>query len=319
MRAATTRGFGPLSRLVIKDVDKPSVGPDDVLVEVHASSVNPKDWKLNTSISALAPKVGPLADLHIIGDDLAGVIVDKGQKVSDFDIGDAVYGMDMRLRTAACAEYAIIAQNRIAHKPCNISFSAAASVPLAALTALQAFQLGKVKDGSKVLVIGASGGVGTFAIQIARAMGAAVTGVCSGRNAELVASLGADQIIDYTRENFLGTQDNFDMVFDATAYESLASCSSLLKDDGIFISTAGHGKALFNLFKARLSPGRQTARPIWVESYTHDLETLKHYIEAGSVKPVVDSQYSLDNIGEAYARSKTGRSRGKVVINISGS
>jgi NADPH:quinone reductase-like Zn-dependent oxidoreductase len=316
MKAATTRGFGPLSRLAIVEVDKPSPGPEDVLVEVHASSVNPKDWKLNTNLSSLLPKVGPLAGLHIIGDDLAGVIVEKGKDVTGFEIGDAVYGMDMRLRTAACAEYAVIAQQRIAHKPANISFAEAASVPLAALTALQAFYLGKVEPGSKVMVIGASGGVGTFAVQIAKAMGAEVTGVCSGRNTELVASLGADHLIDYTRQDYLGTYSDFDMVFDATAYESLDSCSSLLKEDGIFISTAGHGKALFNLVKARLSSSRQTARPVWVESHTRDLETLRAYIEAGTVRPVVDSEYSLESIGDAYARSKTGRSRGKVVINI---
>jgi 2-desacetyl-2-hydroxyethyl bacteriochlorophyllide A dehydrogenase len=316
MKAATTQGFGPGSRLVIKDVDKPRPGPGDVLVEVYASSVNPKDWKLNTNLSSLLPKVGPLAGLHIIGDDLAGVVAETGASVSGFQVGDAVYGMDMRLRTAACAEYAVIDQQRIAHKPANIAFAEAAAVPLAALTALQAFQLAKVEKGHRVLVIGASGGVGTFAVQIARAMGAEVTAVCSGRNSELVTNLGAEQVIDYTREDYIGSSDNFDMVFDVTAYESLDSCSSLLKEDGIFISTIGHPRAILGLFKARFSRGRQTAKRIAVESYTHDLETLKGYIEAGRVKPIVDSQYSLENIHDAFARSKTGRCRGKVVINI---
>ena len=316
MKAATTQGFGPRYRLVIAEIDKPSPGPEDVLVEVYASSVNPKDWKLNTNLSSLLPKVGPLAGLHIIGDDLAGVVAQTGNSVSDFQVGDAVYGMDMRLRTAACAEYAVIDQKRIAHKPANISFAEAASVPLAALTALQAFQLAKVAKGHRVLVIGASGGVGTFAVQIAGAMGAQVTAVCSGRNSELVTSLGAEQVIDYTREDYIGNNDNFDMVFDVTSYESLASCSSLLKEDGMFVSTIGQPKAIFGLFKARFSGGRQSAKRIAVESYTHDLETLKAYIEAGSVTPVVDSQYKLENIEDAYARSKTGRCRGKVVINI---
>lgn len=316
MKAATTSGIGSLSKLVIKEMAKPIIGKDDVLVEVYASSVNPKDWKLNTNLSSIVPKIGPFSSFHIIGDDLAGVVVEVGANVSTFKVGDEVYGMDMRLRTAACAEYACIAAKRIAHKPKNISFNEAAAIPLAALTALQAFQLGKVKKDSNVLVIGASGGVGTFAIQIAKALGANVTGVCSGRNTELVTQLGADHIIDYTQGNYRHEKNNFDVIFDATAFESLASCASLMASDGIFISTSGHGKALVNAYRPYFFHGKKTARPIWVESYTRDLETLKAFIENGLVKVIIDSQYSLENINDAYAQSKSGRSRGKVVINI---
>jgi len=319
MKAATTSGIGPKSKLVIKETVKPKIGEHDLLVEVYASSVNPKDWKLNTNISSMVPKIGPFSDFHIIGDDLSGVVVEVGSKVSDFKIGDEVYGMDMRLRTSACAEYACIAAKRVAHKPKNISFIEAAAVPLAALTALQAFQIGKVKKNSKVLVIGASGGVGTFAIQIAKAMGAKVTGVCSGKNVELVKSLGADQIIDYTQGDYrYGNQNenSFDVIFDATAYESLGTCAALMADDGIFISTAGHGKALINAYRPYIAYGKKTAKPVWVESYTKDLETLKNYIEAGSVKVIIDSVHSLENINDAYTQSKSGRSRGKVVIKI---
>ncbi|WP_269620113.1 NAD(P)-dependent alcohol dehydrogenase [Zhongshania sp. BJYM1] len=316
MKAATTTGFGPRARLIIKDVNKPRIGADDVLVEVHASSVNPKDWKLNYNISSLVPKVGCLSSFHIIGDDLAGVIVERGSNVSNFKVGDKVYGMDMRLRTAACSEYACIATKRIAHMPNNISFNEAAAVPLAALTALQAFQMGSVSNGSKVLVIGASGGVGTFAIQIAKAMSAEVTGVCSGKNIELVTSLGADKVIDYTQGDFKSEKNNFDLVFDATAYESLTTCASLMADDGLFVSTAGHGKALFNAYRPHLFMGDKSAKPVWVESYTSDLEILKDFIESGAVTPVIDSVHQLANIEDAYIRSKTGRSRGKVVIQI---
>ena len=249
MKAATTRGFGSNTRLIVAEADKPSPGPNDVLIEVYASSVNPKDWKLNTNISSMIPKVGPFAGTHIIGDDLSGVVVEVGSEVSNFEVGDEVYGMDMRLRTAACAQYAVIAQQRIGKKPQNISFTEAATVPLAALTALQAFQLGEVKKGTRLLIIGASGGVGTFAVQIGKAMGAEVVGVCSGKNAELVKQLGADSVIDYTQGDFTKGEDSFDVVFDATAFESLSSCTSLMKDDGVFISTAGHGKALFNAYR----------------------------------------------------------------------
>lgn len=316
MKAASTSGIGPKSKLVIKQTVKPKIGEHDLLVEVYASSVNPKDWKLNTNISSLVPKLGPLSSFHIIGDDLSGVVVEVGSKVSNFKIGDEVYGMDMRLRTSACAEYACIAAKRVAHKPKNISFSEAAAVPLAALTALQAFQIGKVKKDSKVLVIGASGGVGTFAIQIAKAMGATVTGVCSGKNIELVKSLGADATIDYTGDDYRKQKNNFDVIFDATAFESLGTCAALMADDGIFISTAGHGKALINAYRPYFAYGKKTAKPVWVESYTRDLETLKNYIETGLVKVIIDSVHSLENINDAYAKSKSGRSRGKVVIKI---
>jgi alcohol dehydrogenase len=316
MKAASTQGFGPFSTLVVKEFEKPHISADDILVEVHASSVNPKDWKLNTNISSIIPKVSLLSNFHIIGDDLAGIVVEKGESVSNFNIGDKVYGMDMRLRTAACAEYTRIAAKRAAHMPENISFNEAASVPLAALTALQAFNIGGVTQDSKILVIGASGGVGTFAIQIAKAFGAQVTGVCSGKNAELVLSLGADETIDYTQENYLLRDDDFNVIFDATAYESLGSCASLMADDGIFISTAGHGRALFNVYRPYFFHGRKTVKPVWVESYTRDLDTLKNFIEAGLIKPIIDSVHSLENIDAAYAQSKTGRSRGKVVISI---
>ena len=316
MKAATTKGIFADTSLVVRNTQRPKVGANDVLVEVHASSVNPKDWKLNTTISALTPKLGGLAKANIIGDDLAGVVVDKGAQVSGFAIGDEVYGMDMRLRTAACAEYAVIAQNSIAHKPKNMSFAEAASVPLAALTALQAFYLGGVEQGSKVLVIGASGGVGTFAVQIGKAMGAHITGVCSGKNSELVAGLGAEKVIDYTRCDFLQETNDYDLVFDVTAYESLSSCSSLMAEQGVFISTAGHGKALFNTYRPNFSQGAKTAKAIWVRSRTEDLDTLKTFIEGGLVKAVIDSAFTLDNIQQAYVQSKTGRSRGKVVILV---
>lgn len=316
MKAATTRGFGPKAVLVIGDTDKPKVNPNEVLVEVHASSVNPKDWKLNTNISSIVPSLGIFPKLHIIGDDLSGVVVGKGTKVKHFEIGDEVYGMNMGLRTAACAEYAVINQKRICKKPSNLSYSEAASAPLAALTALQAFQLGEVKDGSKVLIIGASGGVGTFAVQIAKAMGAQVTGVCSGKNTALVKSLGADETIDYTERDFINDESDFDTVFDATAYQSLSSCSSLMNENGIYVSTGGNGTALLELVRDTIIPSTQKAKSVWVDANPSDLATLKDYFEQGKIKPIIDSEYGLEDIEQAYARSKTGRSVGKIVINI---
>ncbi|MBV1881693.1 MAG: NAD(P)-dependent alcohol dehydrogenase [Pseudomonadales bacterium] len=320
MKAATTQGFGTNAVLIVQDTKRPPVGPDEVLVEVYASSVNPKDWKLNFNISAFMPKLGGLITPFIIGDDLAGIVVEKGSKVTGFELGDEVYGMNMRLRTTACAEYASIGQRFIAHKPKNITFKEAASVPLAAQTALQAFQIGGLNSGDKILIVGASGGVGTFAVQIAKAMGAHVTGVCSGRNTEMVTRLGADEVIDYTTQDYLNdsasNNKSFDMVLDATSYESLSSCSSLLKENGIYVTTAGNGTAHLNLIKDNLRYRKQKSKVVIVDSITQDLETLKGFIEQGLVKPVVDGEYSLENIHDAYLRSKTGRAAGKIVINI---
>ncbi|MDX1694655.1 MAG: NAD(P)-dependent alcohol dehydrogenase [Ketobacteraceae bacterium] len=316
MKAATCKGFGPQSSLTLADYPKPRMGSNDVMVEVYASSVNPKDWKLNTTINKLIPTLGDTIHPLVLGDDLAGVVVDKGSNVSRFNVGDEVYGMTMHLRTGALAEFAAIDQDCIALKPSNISFSEAASVPLAGLTALQALRLAEVKEGSKVLIIGASGGVGTFAVQIAKALGAEVTGVCSGRNLQLVESLGADNVIDYTQENFTDRDDSFDAVFDATSYNSLAKCSSLMTENGIFVSTLGHGKAIVDFALAQITHHKQKAKAVRVTPNTRDLETLCEYIEQGKVKPQIDSQYDLDEFEKAYERSQTGHAAGKIVINI---
>jgi len=316
MKAATTQGFGKRSRLVIVDKPQPDIGPDDVLVEVHASSVNPKDWKLNQSISSLIPSLGWLPRPFIIGDDLAGVVVAKGDNVKNLAIGDAVYGMDMNYRTAACAEFARISAGRIAKKPLSLSFKQAAASPLAGLTALQGLQIGKAGKGTRVLIIGASGGVGTFAVQIAKAMGACVTGVCSGRNAALVSDIGADEVIDYTQENFKQRQDEFDLVFDVTSFHSYASCSGLMKADGIFVSTGGNAKAVASSLRDRWLRKQKQSRNVWVNSNTKDLEKLAEYLDQGQVKPVIDSEFGLEEIDLAYQRSRSGHAVGKIVIAI---
>lgn len=313
MNAAVPRGFGFSPRLTLGRKSTPRPGPDDVLVEVHAASVNPKDWKLNSSIAALAtpllaPRMPPL-----FGDDLAGVIVECGSRVTEFSVGDAVYGMDMRLRTASLAQYAVINRHRIAHKPARLSFGEAAAMPLAALTALQGLRdRGKARQGSRTLIIGASGGVGTFAVQIAAAMGCDITGVCSTRNAELVRELGAHRIIDYTQQDFHALNDVFDVVFDVTAFETPADCQSLLAPNGFFVSTAGHPSAILGVLRAR----DDHARFVWVKARGKDLETLAAMVEAGQLKPILDSRYPLASANDAYQRSQSGRARGKIVIDV---
>ena len=315
MKAVTTSGWGLSARLVLENIPAPSrLGPNDVLVQVHAASVNPKDWKLNYHAAVaftplLVNKLPPF-----FGDDLAGVVIDKGSKVQDFEIGDAVYGMDMRPRTASLAELTRIDQKRIARKPPSLTFQQAAAMPLAAQTALQGLHKGKAEAGKKVLIIGASGGVGTFAVQIAKAMGLHVTGVCSGRNADFVRQLGADAIIDYTQGDYRKTSGSFDLVFDVTSYESALSCDALIAGDGWFISTGGDARSMLVTPFYRVF-GKHCGTVV-VESWKRDLDTLSALVESGKLRPIIDSVFSLAESQEAYDRSRTGRCRGKVVIEV---
>ena len=313
MKAVVAKGWGPAQRLVLGEAEKPTPGKNDVLVQVRAASVNPKDWKLNSRLPQLLTPLASGLLPPVFGDDLAGVIVDKGEKVTGYEIGDAVYGMDMRLRTASLAEYAVIDTRRIAAMPANISFAEAAAVPLAGQTALQGLRKGGAVQGSSVIIIGASGGVGTYAVQIAKRMGCEVTAVCSSRNLELVESLGADHLIDYTAGDYRKSSGQFDVVFDVTSYETPRSCAALLKDDGHFISTMGNGRAVRSTLLAR----RHKASLVVVESYTRDLQTLADWLENGEIHSVIDSRFDLADAEQAYERSRSGRARGKIVIEIS--
>lgn len=315
MRAVVLTGRDPNVELVLGDVEGP--GPPkarDVLVQVHAASVNPKDWKLNRRLAKLATRLR-MGPRPIFGDDLAGVVVDRGRQVRHFDIGDAVYGMDMRLRTASLGELARIGEQRIARKPASLSFREAAAMPLAALTALQGLNKGHGGPGRSVLIIGASGGVGTFAVQIAKDVGMHVTGVCSGRNVELVQGLGADAVIDYTRGDYRRDAGPFDLVFDVTSYETPLTCARLLRPGGRFISTGGDFPSMVGtpLYRAL---GKRSGTVV-VESRRRDLETLAEMVERGALHPVIDSVFPLEQTEQAYQRSRSGRCRGKVVIDVS--
>lgn len=317
MRAVVASGGVISPELKVVKVAEPGKpGPHDVLVRVHAASVNPKDWKLNyniarsTGLSGLvARRVGPL-----FGDDLAGIVIATGSKVRDLSPGDAVYGMDMRLRTASLAEKAIISRKRIARMPEGLTFAEAASMPLAALTALQGLRKGHASKGSRVLIIGASGGVGTFAVQIAKALGMHVTGVCSGANADFVRDLGADAVIDYTAGDYRHSAGEYDLVFDVTSYETPQTCAALIGPEGWFISTGGQGMSMLATPLYRLAG--KNADSVVVESWTKDLDTLSGMVARGELKPVIDSQFDLADAEAAYERNRSGRCRGKVVINI---
>ncbi|MZR63101.1 NAD(P)-dependent alcohol dehydrogenase [Alcanivorax sp. DP30] len=315
MKAITTTGWGSNTQLILTETDAPKrLGPDDVRVEVHAASVNPKDWKLNYHLAMAATPVATRRLPPIFGDDLAGVVIAKGSNVRHFEIGDEVYGMDMRLRTASLAEQTIISQHRVAKKPSTLSFNEAASLPLAALTALQGLRKGGARAGKSVLIIGASGGVGTLAVQIAKQMKMHVTGVCSTRNLDFVRELGADALIDYTQGDYRKTAGEFDIVFDVTSYETPLTCKALLGKRGHFISTGGQGASMFATPLYRVL-GKK-ADTVVVESYRQDLDTLADMVEQGQLKPIIDSVYPLADSEAAYERNRSGRCRGKVVIEV---
>ncbi len=312
MHAITTTGWGIHPRLCLTERPEPVPGPDDVLVEVHAASVNPKDLKLNYQMARLLTPWGTRVLRPLFGDDLAGVVVACGAHVYDFKPGDAIYGMDMRLRTASLAERAVIDQRRVALKPATLDFARAAAMPLAALTALQGLRRGQAKAGARVLIIGASGGVGTFAVQLAKEMGCVVAGVCSGRNEALVRELGATEVIDYTQGDYRQGSAQFDLIFDVTSYETPATTANLRKPGGWFISTGGHGRAILQTFLS----GDSRVSLIRVESWRKDLEELAALVDAGRLRPVIDSEFSLEDADSAYERSRSGRARGKIVITV---
>ncbi|AEF40621.1 NAD(P)-dependent alcohol dehydrogenase [Hoyosella subflava] len=312
MKAIKTAGLGLGTRLVVGESAPPKPGPNDVLVDVKAASVNPKDWKLNRTAAILATPILTKRLPPLFGDDLAGEVRATGANVTDFKVGDKVYGMDMRPRTASLAEQAVIDEGCIAHLPKGLDFAEAASLPLAALTALQGLRIGQAMPGSEVLIIGASGGVGTLAVQIAKALGCHVTGVCSGRNRLRVIDLGADAVIDYTEGDFRRDSGPFDLVFDVTSYETPKSCAAILKPKGYFVSTGGHARSVIAI---RTSLSRRE-RGVIVRPLRRDLETLNEMIESGELKPIIDSRFPFAETQEAYNRSRSGRAQGKIVIMV---
>jgi len=318
MNAIATRNFGisPSFDVVHKPIPQPK--KNEVLVKVLASSINPKDWKLNTLISGLIPKLG-FNIPALMGDDLSGEVVEVGSQAKSFQVGDKVYGMDMSLRTRTAAEYAVISEESIAFCPSNLSDVETAGVPLAALTAYQGLNKFGLKADHKVLIIGASGGVGTFALQMAKAMGAEVTAVCSGKNFEWVRRLGADHLIDYTVEDYLLSDKSYDLVFDVTSYQTPYSVKKLIKKDGMFISTGGQVSKTLPTLLAKFTLKDIRTEIILVKSIRQHLDAIKLMIEEEKVKVIIDSQYDLKDYNQAIKRSQSGRAKGKIVVKVSDS
>lgn len=310
MKAIVIRRYGPAEVLQYEDVEQPKIEPTQLLVKVRASSVNPVDWKIRQGMLSLItgsqfPK--------ILGFDVAGDVVAVGSQVTRFKPGDAIYG-STSFPGGGYAEFAAVRENFVALKPINLSYEEAATVPLAALTALQALRdEGKIQTGQTVLINGAAGGVGIFAVQIAKALGAEVTGVSSTKNLDLVKSLLADRVIDYTQQDFTEDTAQYDIIFDAVGKRSLSQTKRVLKPNGIYITTLPSPEVFLEGIFTAFLPG-QKAKFILEKPNTQDLVYLKELIEAGKIRVVIDRTYPLQELAAAHKYSETGRAVGKIAI-----
>jgi NADPH:quinone reductase-like Zn-dependent oxidoreductase len=317
MKAVVQVDYGSADVLEFKEIDKPVAKDDDVLVRVHAASLGAGDYfGMRGMPFPIRMYVGfpkPKKD-HVVGVDLAGRVEAVGKNVTRFKPGDEVFGECSR----ACAEYTCAEQDELVHKPHNLTFEQAAAVPTSALAALQALRdHGKVQPGQKVLINGASGGVGTFAVQIAKALGAEVTGVCSTGNVDMVRLIGADHVIDYTKEDFTQGEPRYDLILDNVASHSFAEYRRVLEPGGTLIPSSGHAGMgyIFKAFLLSLFVRRQ-GRPFVSTPNQDDLSALKEMVEAGRVTPVIDRTYPLRETAEAFRYLDQGHAQGKVIVVV---
>jgi NADPH:quinone reductase-like Zn-dependent oxidoreductase len=323
MKAAVRERFGPPEVVELREVDKPVPGDDEVLVRIHASSINIADWYGVVG----RPYIGrPATGLRRpkeerIGTDYAGRVEAVGKDVTEFQPGDEVFGG----RTGAWAEYVVAKADRgIVPKPANVTFEEAAAVPVAAITALQAIRdHGKLEPGQKVLINGASGGVGTFAVLVAKALGGEVTAVCSTRNVEIARSLGADHVVDYTQEDCMRRGERYDLLIDVAGGRSWSDCKRALEPEGILVVVGGPRKnrllgPLGGVIRLRLGAmiARRKIAFFIAKLNKADMQTLRELLEAGKLTPVVDARFALTEIVEALRYFGEAHPRGKVVLTV---
>lgn len=323
MNAVTSRCYGSPDILRYEAVPKPTPADDQLLVEVHAASINPADYHYMRGkpyVMRLFTGLGTPNDARV-GSDFAGTIEAVGRNVTRFKAGDEVFGG----RNGALAEYVVLREDQaVVPKPENLSFEQAATFPIAAITALQALRdKGRLQAGQKVLINGASGGVGTFAVQIGKALGAEVTGVCSTRNVDLVRSLGADHVVDYTKEGFTRGKERYDLIVDNVGNHALSDSIRVLKPGGILVIVGGPkdgrwiGPVGYSLRAAMMDPFVDAELATFVaELNQKDLGVLRELASDGKLTPVIDRQYPLGEAAEAMRYLETGRARGKVVLGV---
>ena len=323
MRAIVHDDYGTADSLELREVGKPGIGDDEVLIEVRAAGVDRGVWHVMTGLPypiRLAGYGFRAPKNPILGSDVAGVVEAIGKDVTSFVPGDEVFGVAQ----GSYADYAVALHDRLAHKPANLSFEQAAAVPTSASTALQGLRdKARVQAGEKVLIIGASGGVGTYAVQIAKALGAEVTAVCSGAKAEVVRSIGADRVLDYDRDDFAGDGHRYDVILDIAGNSTLSRLRSALTPAGRLVIAGGEtdgrwlGGADRQIRAQALSPFVSQKLGTFIASVkTPDLIALKELIEDDKMMPVIDRNYALMDAPEAIVYLDEGRARGKVVITV---
>jgi NADPH:quinone reductase-like Zn-dependent oxidoreductase len=325
MKAIVQEAYGSPDVLEFRDIDKPAIGANDVLVRVRAAGVNPADWALVGGLPYIArPLYGMGKPKNPVrGTDVAGEVEAVGASVTRFRPGDEVFGWSGHLG-GAFAEYASVSEDALVTKPAKLTFEQAAAVPMAGTVALLAVRdHGKVQAGQKVLINGASGGIGSFAVQIAKSLGAEVTGVCSTRNMDLVRSIGADHVIDYTKVDFTRTGQRYDFILDNVANRSLSDLRRALTPKGTLVPNGGGFDHRWmasggRLIRAKVSFSfvSQSVRTFIASSKQQNLVVLKELIEAGKIRPVIDRTYALSETPQAIGYVGQGHARGKVVVTV---
>ncbi|MFZ1402042.1 MAG: NAD(P)-dependent alcohol dehydrogenase [Anaerolineae bacterium] len=323
MKAIVYTEYGSPDVLQLKEVAKPTPKDNEILIKIYAVSVNAADLHLlradpfliRLSSGLLKPKN------EILGSDIAGRVEAVGSNVTQFKVGDEVFGDISACGWGGFAEYACARENAFALKPTNLSFEEAAAVPMAAVTALQGIRYaGQIRPGQKVLINGASGGVGTFAVQLAKSSGAEVTAVCSTRNLDMARSIGADHVIDYTKEDFTKTGQQYDLILAANGDRSISDYRRALSPKGIYVQTGGSmaqmTQAMLQGPWISMTGSKKMGNMGVAKPNQNDLALMKELLEAGKVKPVIDRCYPLSEVPDAIRYLEEGHAKGKVVITV---
>jgi NADPH:quinone reductase-like Zn-dependent oxidoreductase len=321
MKAIVYERYGPPDVLQLKEVEKPTPKDNEVLIKVHAASINSWDWELlrgkpfvnRLLFGLLKPKI------KILGADIAGRVEAVGRNVKQFQPGDKVFGDLCECGWGGFAEYVCARENALALKPASMTFEEVAAVPQAAAMALQGLRdKGQIQPGQKILINGAGGGVGTFAVQIAKSFGAEVTGVDSTRKLDLLRSIGADQVIDYTQEDFTKSGQRYDLILDVAAYHSIFDYKRALSPKGIYVMVGGSSARIFQtIFLGPLiSMTGSKKLGILAHKPNKGLDFMKELFEAGKVVPIIDRRYPLSEVPEALRHFGEGHAKGKVVITL---
>lgn len=320
MKAIVYTEYGSPDVLQLAEVEKPKPKDDEVLVKVHATSVNAADLDLLKGVFLIRLGGFQKPQYKILGSDIAGRVEAVGSKVTRFQVGDEVFGDLTERGFGAFAEYVCVSENALGLKPKNLTFEEAASVPSAGVIALQGLRRkGQIHAGQKVLINGAGGSVGTFAVQIAKHFGAEVTGVDSAKKLDMLRSLGADYVIDYTQEDFTRNGQQYDLILDVVAHRSVFDYRRALSANGVYVMIGGSTSALMQCFllgKWISKADGQQLGVLMVRLNLEDLNFMKDLLEAGHIKPVIDRCYPLNEVAEAFRQLEAGRACGKIVITM---